>query len=93
MESIAFIKISTDRRLSLEAFATLVFLIEEHNGKMHLPTIDFDLSLNGRFRSIFECDKLAFHRGVKELIEAEILMKEDFDDRFGRYCIDENIFD
>jgi hypothetical protein len=72
-----FIKLAFNRRFSIEAFTAMVYLIEVLNGKIHLPTMNYDTDYDTGFRSVFDCDKNAFKKGVQELIDRGFLFSDD----------------
>jgi hypothetical protein len=72
-----FIRLAFNRRLSVEAFTAMVYIIEVLKGKIHLPTMDYDSDYDTGFRSVFECDKNTFKSGVQELIDRGFLFSSD----------------
>ena len=77
MQKGKFIKLAFNRRFSIEAFTAMVYLIEVLNGKIHLPTMNYEAYYDTGFRSVFDCDKNAFKKGVQELIDRGFLISED----------------
>jgi hypothetical protein len=72
-----FIKMASNRRLSIEAFTAMVYITEVLNSKIYLPIMDYDSDYDTGFRSVFECDKNAFKSGVQELIDRGFLSSDN----------------